>query len=529
MLNLIDTAYFKYTNRRTGIELLNLLQDPANPILSYIFSHLHFLIIGLLCIFFLIKLYPSSTYLRRLSAKRMIVQSLILIPILLIGMRGGLGLKPVKSIDASKWVESGLESWVLNTPFQIISSFDSGKEPFPLEGRVAFHVADSSFMRHYPTPEGVLGRPKNIVLIIVESLGKDYFGFLTQPENDISLTPFLDSLAEHSLVFPHFFANGTRSIDALPALYAGIPDWLSRPFIYSTFQANTIFGSHYYLQKLGYKSYFYHGAARGTMGFESFLNKVGPIEYSGLEDYPNKKEHYDGKWGIFDHYYLPYVARELHTHKEPYFAGIFTLSSHHPYKIPEAVDNAFSQTKLPIHRSVQYADFALRELFNSLQESPHFNNSIFVITGDHTSHSGREYYYTDKGKHALFCMIFDPSNPQNRGLNYKNGQQIDIPATVLHLAGYGDPFFSLGVSLLDSTKTQPAVIRSQGSFVGILNNHVLKYQTATHESEMYFKPNPYEHWPDSTVWDPYLEVSIKKDLKSMLKVFWKKMEENRFF
>ena len=139
----------------------------------------------------------------------------------------------------------------------------------------------------------------NVVIIIMESLSKEFVGFY----NNHNLTPFLDSLAGHSFIFNNAFSNGLRSIEALPAITASIPTLSNTPFISSVYAQNTFNALPYLLKKNGYSTSFFHGGTRGTMGFYGFAKKAGFQNYYGLEEYGNMDD-YDGTWGIYDHSFL---------------------------------------------------------------------------------------------------------------------------------------------------------------------------------------------------------------------------------
>jgi phosphoglycerol transferase MdoB-like AlkP superfamily enzyme len=443
--------------------------------------------------------------------------------LLFIGMRGGFGLKPIKSQDASKWVVMGLENLSLNTPFQIISSIDSDSEIFPFS-----HIPIENTISFYKEFSPVENKIKpNIVLVILESMGRDYVGFMNK--EPLGLTPFIDSLAEHCAVFVNCYANSTRSAEAIPALYAGIPHILNKTFQYSIFQGNTIRGSHYYLNQIGYQNSFYHGAANGIMGFESFLKKTGPIKYHGLNQYPYKKEHHDGKWGIFDHHYLSYFAKELSKKEEPFFAGVFTLSSHHPFKVPDEYKQILPEGHMPIHKSVAYTDLSLRQFFSEVAKSKSHQNTIYIIIGDHTSQSHREYYATSKGRLELLCMVYDARNLIEKGVYFNTVQQIDLLPSILNIAGYTQKFLSLGNSFFDSSNSNiGAITLMDGNFQYIKNEHVLKLSP---DNKVEFKYMPKDNLPDKfqTYYKKENEKVMKSELLQTLNFFWDRMEKNKFY
>jgi phosphoglycerol transferase MdoB-like AlkP superfamily enzyme len=292
----------------------------------------------------------------------------------------------------------------------------------------------------------------NIVLIILESFGRDYCGFLNKESR---FTPFLDSLSKHSLVFPNAYSSGTTSMESIPAIFASIPSLLEVPYINSTFQNNSIYGIHHYLGQNKYNCSFYYGAQNGSMGFDNFLRISGEIDYFGIDEYPNSDNDFDGNWGIWDQEYLQYFNTELSKKQEPFFSSVFTLTSHDPYQIPSNYKSIFKGGQLPIYKAVQYSDHALKLFFQKASKQKWFDNTVFIITADHPSHSVNEYYYTPTGKYEIPLLIYAPKliNP---GISDKiSASHTDIMPSIMSLAGIKKPFFAFGKSLFDSTQRYP--------------------------------------------------------------------------
>ena len=100
---------------------------------------------------------------------------------------------------------------------------------------------------------------------------------------------------QDSLVFENAFANGLRSIDAIPAVISSIPNLQNDPFINSKYSNNSIPSLSEIFRNEGYKTYFFHGGKRGTMGFYGFCNRVKFEHYIGMEEFPDKA-YFDGSW-----------------------------------------------------------------------------------------------------------------------------------------------------------------------------------------------------------------------------------------
>jgi phosphoglycerol transferase MdoB-like AlkP superfamily enzyme len=264
----------------------------------------------------------------------------------------------------------------------------------------------------------------NIVVLVVESLARDYTGF----GNGTPFTPFLDQLAKDpkTLYFPYCYANGTKSIEMVPSIFCGMPSLMSEFYVTSTYANNKI--NNAFALATGYKTAFFHGSNNGTMGFQSFLKQTGLQQYHGIDQYPKDmyERDFDGNWGIFDEPYLQHVIGCIDTmvdNKRPFFTSVFTLSSHHPYTIPQPYLNKLPGDEGTVQHTIAYADIALKSFFAEAAKKPWFNNTVFVITGDHTSHSDKEYFYSQSGHYEVPLLVYSP------GLNLLNNVQNPLPAT----------------------------------------------------------------------------------------------------
>src|SRR5262249_40471257 len=197
-------------------------------------------------------------------------------------------------------------------------------------------------------------RRDNVVIIIVESLSAQYTG-MGEPTR--GYTPFLDELGKKGILFKNHFADARRSIDAPPAILAGLPHLVDETFYCA--QQKQLVGIGSLLKEHGYRTSFFHGGRNGTMYFDIFSKRMGFDNYYGLNEYPNRRD-YDGTWGIYDEPFLQFVGRELTSYKEPFASVVFTLSSHNPYKIPAQYEGVFRKGELPILESVGYVDYSMK-------------------------------------------------------------------------------------------------------------------------------------------------------------------------
>ncbi|MBS7394984.1 MAG: sulfatase-like hydrolase/transferase, partial [Muribaculaceae bacterium] len=297
VMNLCDCVYFQYTSRRTTSTVFSEFSHEGN--LAGIFGtelirHWYLLLIGVVLIYGLWRLYLSHNLKRHTIcwwcySLATLVSILLMVPCILGGMRGGLAhsVRPITVSNANQYVNHPTEAAiVLNTPFSLIRTI--GKNVF----EEPKYFTDEKQMLSYYSPihqpaSGTVMNKKNVVVLIVESFGREYIGSLNRDLDGgkyRGYTPFVDSLLTHSLTFEYTFANGRKSIDAMPSTLSSIP-MMVEPFFLTPASMNDLTGLAGMLHDKGYYSAFFHGAQNGSMGFEAFARATGYDKYFGRTEY----------------------------------------------------------------------------------------------------------------------------------------------------------------------------------------------------------------------------------------------------
>ncbi|MCT2407730.1 LTA synthase family protein [Chryseobacterium antibioticum] len=393
------------------------------------------------------------------------------------GIRGDFkhSTRPINLVDANRFVVNPLQgNVVLNSTFSFFRTL--GTNNFK-----EVHFVDEKYINDNVQPykiydRKVANRP-NVVIFIVESFGREYSGAFNKDKNIkgyVSYTPFIDSLAGQSLIFPNTFANGRQSIHGMSSVLAGIPS-LTDAFTSSPYSNQKIQSIVSVCNDLGYDTSFYHGAPNGSMGFLGFGNILGFKHYFGKNEY-NHDEDFDGMWAIWDEPFLQYFAKNVGK-KQPFMATVFTASSHHPFKIPEKYNGKFKKGTIEMHEPMQYTDYAIKKYFETAKKQPWFNNTIFVFTGDHTNQVAYGEYEKAMNRFAVPLILYSPNPEYNlKGVNPETAQQIDIYPTLADLIGYNKPIRSWGRSVVSDKKYPSIVVNSDGSSEQfIIGNHMYRF------------------------------------------------------
>ena len=306
-------------------------------------------------------------------------------------------------------------------------------------------------------------KQKNVVLFILESFSKEHSKFYS-PEvykNHSGFTPFLDSLMQHSYVFTNAFSNGLKSIEALPSILASIPSF-EKSFVLLPQSLSTINGLPYMLAQKGYTTSFFCGADKNSMGFEAIASQVGVEHFFTREDYeksnPVNKNTVEPLWGVFDMPFYQFMADELATMPQPFFATVFNLTSHHPFVVPPDYQNKLPQGFTKVQQPVAYTDKALQKLFARIKNEPWYENTIFIFIADHpSSERYSDYAKTPKGNTAIFYFMYMPSH-ELQGTHTGITQQLDVMPTLLGLLGNTEPYFAFGRDVFNDTARMPMAV-----------------------------------------------------------------------
>lgn len=156
------------------------------------------------------------------------------------------------------------------------------------------------------------------------------------------------------------------------------------------------------------------------------------------------------------------MNQKLSKEQSPFFATVFTVSSHEPYIIPEKYKNKFKEGQIPMHKCAEYTDYAIKRFFEEAKKTKWYNNTLFIMVADH----GNLVYYDEYNKpisrFAVPILFYKP-NSDLVGVDMNLAQQIDIYPTVLDLIGYKKPFRSWGNSLVDKDLSKRFVVNSTGN------------------------------------------------------------------
>lgn len=261
----------------------------------------------------------------------------------------------------------------------------------------------------------------NFVFIIVESLSTCYS---TNMSTGISVTPFLDSLSAKSLLWPNCVSTSERTFGVLSSIFASAP--YGKGFSDLKYQMPDHYSLLKYLTQNDYQSNFFYGGNADFNGMVQFMalnNTKFPLSNTDstvacVSEDPKNNWGWDDK-ALFKNS-IP-IINSLDPNK-PRIEIFLTLTSHDPFIFPNKevykskMLNYLTQKHtgnleeikkfIEAYSAIFYADDAIRNLFNYYKTRPDFNNTIFIITGDH--HLMVTPQYSELDKYHVPLIIYSP-------------------------------------------------------------------------------------------------------------------------
>lgn len=478
--NTVDMAYYRFTLKRSTFDLFNFIgagDDTKRLLPTFLKEYWYLILVFAAMLWMMAWLYKrtarpanTSSYSALERGKHFVVM-ILMSGLFLIGFRGGLQLIPITIVSAAQYSSSKNIPIILNTPFSIIKSADQDqlKDPSWFSEEELKELIDP----YHPADTGTF-KKMNVMVIMMESFSKEYIGSLSGKK---TCTPFLDSLIGRSLVFDNGYANGKKSIEGIPAIIAGIPALMNEAFITSPYGTNDFNSLASLLKKKGYNSTFYHGATNGSMSFDDFCGAAGFDKYYGRSDY-NDESAYDGSWGIWDEEFFLRVADKMNEQPQPFLSALFTLTSHHPFPVPDKYKTKFPDDGiLPIHKSISYTDHSLKLFFDKASRMPWFKNTLFVLTADHTGPAAEAFYDNRVGMYQVPIIFYAPGDTLLRGRDHQVMQHIDIMPTIMHYLNYDKPYFSFGSPcVLVNDKVRPNLAFNYINNIYAVTSNGIHYQ-----------------------------------------------------
>ncbi len=473
-LNFGDIIYFRNTLKRFTSEEIHFTayQNTFSIVKDVLLNNywIIFIVIGLIiAMIYYYKKIPYFVLSIKKNLRYYLIHSFIfLITIFLVlgGIRGGFKfkLRPYNLCNAAQYTQSTQQAYlILSNPFCLFRTLGISALENP------HYFTESALQKiftpyHYPIDSlkyNLKGR--NIIIFILESFSKEHSKFYCPdlyPDSD-GYTPFLDSLMQESYTFTNAFANGMRSIEALPSILTSIPSY-KKPFVMLPQSLGVLEGLPNILEKEGYITSFFCGTEKNSMFFNAYASMAGIQHIYSKEEYekerPVNKNTIEPFWGVYDMPFYLYMADKIDEMPQPFCITNFNLTSHHPFSLPPDYADKMPKGHTLVQPCVAYTDLSLRTFFEKNKYKPWLKNTIFLFIADHVS---SEIYAPQtrlpKGHTAIFYFIHTPDKVLH-GKDTQITQQLDVMPTLLGLIGYKKNYFSFGRDIFNEPERMPLAI-----------------------------------------------------------------------
>jgi len=497
--NVADFIYYRFTLRRTTLSVFNQFGNEKNKGLlffEFVIDYWYAVLVWLVLVFLLVNFYNRITIIGpQLKSKWSFYVSglagmFIIVYLFIGGVRGGFrhSTRPITLSNAAEFATVPKDiNLVLNTPFALLRTARTA-----VIEKVSYYDSKQKLEEVFtplrvPKDSGQF-KYDNVVVIILESFSKEFIGSYNKDLDNGTYkgyAPFMDSLIRKSRAYQYSFANGRKSIDAMPSVICSIPS-IEVPYVLSHYSGNKVNSTASLLKEKGYYSAFFHGAPNGSMGFQAFANLCGFDDYFGRTEYDNDED-YDGIWGIWDEKFMQYYANKMNTFKQPFYTTLFTVSSHHPYNLPQGYDRKFKGGPKIIYKTIEYTDYSLKKFFETASVMPWYKNTLFVFTADHASAEIHYPQYNSIWGYFSIPIFFYKPGEDWSSFKQEIIQQIDIMPTVLGHLNYDKPYIGFGRDIFKDETEPFAFNYLDNNYQVFMNDYLLLFDGTTSKALYDFK------------------------------------------
>lgn len=372
---------------------------------------------------------------------------MVLFTSLIIPIRGGFGIAPINAGTVYFSQKMFLNHTSINAIWNVgTSAFTQKpvKNPYIFSDPAEAAILVDKLTVNKGIPDKVLNsnRP-NIIIIILESFSGYLIGDLG---GDSLVTPNFNRYSKEGILFSNFYASGTRTDKAMPAIIDGYPALPAQSIIKEPKKSQSLPNIVKILIDQGYNSSFWYGGEINFANFNSFV--IG----SGFRQVITKSnfapENYNSKWGVHDHVMFHALEDSLEIVKEPFLNVVLTLSSHEPFDVPMEPFFKGNSNMARYKNSVYYSDNALGSFLDWARQKEWWKNTLIIMVADHCARIMSHIPIFSLEAFRI-PMLWTGGAVTKGGIRIeKYGSQSDIPSTLCGQLGLSQ-VFPFGKDLLD--------------------------------------------------------------------------------
>ncbi len=376
--------------------------------------------------------------------------SVFLFAFLFVPIRGGLQKIPMNVSDAYFSEKIFADHAAINLPWNIMFSIlnrHNSQNPFEyFPPKKSKELVDSLYATGPKKIPSILSVDKpNIIIIILESFTAKWLGCLGGVPD---VTPNLDSIAARGLLFTNIYAAGDRSEKGQVAVLSGYPNQAVTSIIKTPTKTRKLPSINQSLERVGYRSSYTYGGELEFANIKSYLINIKMDQLTDKYSFPVSER--TTSWGVHDQYVFDRFYKDIQTKKQPFFATLFTLSSHEPYDVPMKTKFEGKDRATLFKNSVYYTDSVVGSFIREFQKLPLWNNTLVVFVADH-GHPLPGNDPNDRPSKFHIPLIFTGGALALKGKINTIGSQTDIATTLLDQLHLPVENYKWGKDLLDSS------------------------------------------------------------------------------
>lgn len=292
----------------------------------------------------------------------------------------------------------------------------------------------------------------NVVILILESFSADAIEYFGGKEG---ITPNLNSLAKEGISFTNFYSTSYRSNVGLMAILAGYPAQHEEAILLFPNKLQNLPSLAAKFKNDGYSTAFYYGGDSDFANLNSFIKVGGYEKLEDLFSFPKSLPH--SSWGIHDHVMFDHLINEMDQESKPFFKVLYTLSSHEPFDVPGETRIKGNDEDSRFLNSVAYTDHALGEFMKIAKTKPWWNNTLFVITADHSVRFIYNRPFENPRRFSIPMVWLGGALAKDSFQINKISSQQDIPSTILAQLGKEHNSFKFSNNILNKNSEGYAV------------------------------------------------------------------------
>ena len=419
------------------------------------------------------------------------IAGMLCVGLCLFGIRGRTGYNPIKVSQAYYCEDPFLNQLGVNPVFNLLTSTldDHRKENrylhlMPEEkavGKVQQLLGRTGIPEISPIARRVTQEEaptrKNVVLIFMESMSAHLMQSFGQSK---PLTPFLDSLYHESCSFSRFYSSGIHTNHGMYSTLYSFPAIMKRNAMKGSV-VPVYSGLPTVLKENGYRNLFFMTHESQYDNMNAFFRTNGFDEIYAQENYPAEKA--VNSFGVQDDFLYQYalpVLNERAKSGQPFFTVLLSISNHPPYVIPPYFH---PRSKKPEEQIVEYADWAIARFMKEARKQPWFDNTIFVLLGDHGKLVGNPDCEMPRSYNHIPLIIYGKDiKPEIK--DYFCGQ-VDVAPILLDLLKISYVQNNFGVNVLKEPR--PCMFFTADNLIGARDSSYFYIYSPEEKTEYRYK------------------------------------------